>query len=89
MAILQPKFVKEQKYMPKCSILKCIRDIYPGRIDIIIYQIYQLVGGFPAKFVSSLRISQNIFFHMIGNKSFHFIFCEGAFPNWSIPLNVH
>ena len=33
----------------------------------------QFVGGFPAKFISS-RISQNIFFHMIGNKSFHFIF---------------
>ena len=34
MAILQPKFAKqEQKYMPKCSMLKCIRDIYPGRID--------------------------------------------------------
>ena len=65
-----------------CSILKCIRDIYPGRIDMIIYQIYQLVGGFPAKCASS-RISQNIFFHMIGNKSFHFIFWEGgggAFP---------
>ena len=30
----------------------------------IIYQIYQLVGGFPAKFVSS-RTSQNIFFHML------------------------
>ena len=58
------------------------RDIYPGRIDMIIYQIYQLVGGFPSKFVSS-RISQNIFFHMIGNKSFHFIFGRGgggAFP---------
>ena len=50
----------------------------PVRIDIIIYQVYQLVGGFPAKFVSS-RISQNIFFHMIGNnKSFHFIFWEGG-----------
>ena len=43
-----------------------LQDIYPVRIDIIIYQIYQLlVGGFPEKFVSS-RISQNIFFHMIG-----------------------
>ena len=62
--------------MPKCSMLECIRDIYPGRINIIIYQIYQLVGSFPAKFVSS-RIGQNIFFHMIGNKSFHFIFWEG------------
>ena len=44
---------KKQKYMPKCSMLKCIHDIYPGRIDMIIYEIYQLVGGFPAKFVSS------------------------------------
>ena len=51
-----------------------MRDSYPVQIDLIIYQIYQLVGGFSAKFVSS-RISQNIFFHMIGiNKSFHFIF---------------
>ena len=63
--------------MPTCSMLKCIRDIYPGRIDMIIYQIYQSVGGFPAKFVSS-RISQKIFFHMIGNKSFHFIRWEGG-----------
>ena len=54
-----------------------MRDISPGQIDMIIYQIYQLVGGFPAKFVSS-RIIQNIFFHMIGNKSFHFIFWEGV-----------
>ena len=50
-----------------------VRDIYLVPIDIIIYQIYQLVGGFPAKFVLS-RISRNIFFHMIGNESFHFIF---------------
>ena len=50
-----------------------LRDIYPVRIGIIIYQIYQFVGGFLAKFVSS-RITQTIFFHMIGNKSFHFIF---------------
>ena len=42
-------------------------------IDKLIYQIYQLVGGFLAKLLSSY-ISQNIFFHMIGNKSFHFIF---------------
>ena len=57
------------------------------RIDIIIYQLYQLVGGFPSKFVSS-HISQNIFFHMIGNKSFHFIFERGGggFQNWSIPF---
>ena len=54
-----------------------LRDIYPVLIDIIIYQIYQLVGGFPAKFVSS-HISQNIFFHMIGNKTFNFIFWEGG-----------
>ena len=50
-----------------------VRDIYQVQIDILIYQIYQYVGGFSAKFVSS-RISQNIFFHTIGNKSFHFIF---------------
>ena len=74
MVILHPKSAKKQKYMPKCSMLKCICDIYPGwiHVDMIIYQIYQLVGVFPATFVSS-RISQNIFFHMIGNKSFHFI----------------
>ena len=42
-------------------------------IDKLIYQIYQLVGGFLAIFLSSCII-QNIFFHMIGNKSFHFIF---------------
>ena len=63
--------------MPKCSMLKSICDIYPGQIDMIIYQIYQLVSGFAAKFVSS-RISQNKFVHMIGNKSFHFIFWEGS-----------
>ena len=80
MAILQPNSAKKkQKYMTKCSTLKCIRDIYPGRINMIIYQICQLVGGFPAKFVSS-RCSQNIFFHMIGIKSFHLIFLDGAFP---------
>ena len=71
--------------MPKWSMLKCIRDIYPGRIGMIIYQIYQLVGGFAAKFVSS-RISQNIFFHMIGNKRFNFIFERGRFQNRSIYL---
>ena len=56
MAIPKPKFPQKQKYMymPKCSMLKCIRNIYPGRIDIIIYQIYKLVGGFPAKFVSPI-----------------------------------
>ena len=48
-------------------------------IDKLIYQIYQLVGGFPAKFLSSCII-QNISFHIIGNKSFHFIFEIGAFP---------
>ena len=67
-----------------------LRDIYPGRIDMIIYRVNQLVGSFPAKFVSS-RISQTTFFHMIGNKSFHFIFFEGGgghFQNWAIPLNL-
>ena len=54
-----------------------MHDIYQVQIDIIFYQIYQLVGGFSEKFVS-LRISQYIFFHMIGNKSFHFIFWEGG-----------
>ena len=54
-----------------------MRDIYQAQIDIIMYQIYQLVGGFSSKFVSS-RISQNIFVYMIGNKSFHFIFWEGG-----------
>ena len=53
-----------------------MRAIYQVQIGIIIYQ---LLGGFSAKFVSS-RISQNIFFYMIGNKSFHFIFWNGAFP---------
>ena len=48
-------------------------------MDIIIYQIYQLVGGFPARFVSS-RISQNIFFH--------FIFLEGASPKLVFTFNV-
>ena len=52
-----------------------LQYIYPVQIDIISYQIYQLVGGFSAKFVSS-RISQNMLFHMIGNKNFHFIFWE-------------
>ena len=54
-----------------------VRDIYPVRIDMIISQIYQLVGGFPTTFVSSC-ISQDILFHMIGNKSLHFIFWEGG-----------
>ena len=65
-----------------------LRDIYPVRIDMIIYQIYQLVGGFPAKFVS-LRISQIIFFHIIGNKSFHFFFEKGAFPKLVFPFNTN
>ena len=55
--------------------------IYPVQIDIIIYKIYQLVGGLPAKFVSP-RISRNIFFRMIGNK----IFQWRRFQNWSLPL---
>ena len=57
-----------------------VRYIYQVQIDIILYHIYQLVGSFSAKFVSlHVRISQNIFFHIIGNKSFHFIFWEGPF----------
>ena len=80
---------------------RCIWDYatrarhYQVQKDIIIYQIYQLVGGISAKFVSS-RISQNIFFYMIGKKSFHFIFWGGGgggrFQNWSLrslPLKMH
>ena len=50
-----------------------------------IYQIYELVGGFPANFVSSC-ISQNIFFHMIGNESFHFIFWNWGVSNTGLYL---
>ena len=49
----------------------------------ITYQIYQLVGGFSAKFVSS-RISQNIFFHMIIRASISFE--RGAFPKTGLYL---
>ena len=51
MAILQPKFEKKkkEKYMPKCSMLKCIRDIYPGQIDMIIYQNISISRRFPGK----------------------------------------
>ena len=43
-------------------------------------QIYELVGGFPANLLSSC-ISQNIFFHMIGNESFPFHFLKlGRLP---------
>ena len=56
-----------------------MRDIYQVQIDIIIYKIYQLVGAFSAKFVSS-RISQNIFFHMIGG--------GGAFPKLVFTFNI-
>ena len=52
-------------------------------IDKLIYQIYQLVGGFLAKFVSSC-ISQNILFHMIGNIELPFHFLKlGRFQYWS------
>ena len=71
MAILQPKFAKKQKHMPKCSMLKCLRDIYPGRIDMIIYHIYKLVDGFLAKLVIRASIS---------------FFERGAFQNRSIPF---
>ena len=64
-------------YMGLRTRARHVRYIYQVQIDIIIYQIYQLVGGFSAKFVWS-RICQNVFFHMIGNKSFHFIFWEGG-----------
>ena len=66
-----------------------IRDNYQVQIHvgIIIYQIYQLVGGFSANFLSS-RISRNIFFHMIGtcNESFHFIFWEGGISKTGLYL---
>ena len=50
-----------------------------------IYQIYELVGGFPAILLSSC-ISQNIFFHMIGNESFHFIFWNWGVSNTGLYL---
>ena len=53
----------------------------------IIYQIYLLVGGFPAKSVSS-RISQNIFFPMIVNKSFPFIFWKGSVSKPGYTFNI-
>ena len=69
MAILSPKFAKKkQKYMPKCSRYLSRLDRYVNLPNISIS-----IGGFPVNCVSS-RISQNIVFHMIGNKSFHFIF---------------
>ena len=89
----QPKFAKNQKYVLECSMLKGIRNVYPGRIDMIIYQIYQLVGGFPAKFVSSC-ISQNIFFHMIHNRASTSFFERGGggggglFPKLVYTFNV-
>ena len=55
-------------------------------IDKLIYQIYQLVGSFPANLLSSC-ISQNIFFHIIGNKELPFHFLKlGRFQYWSLPL---
>ena len=45
--------VHRQMYM---GLRDTCTNIYQVQIDIIIYQIYQLVGGFLAKFVSS-RIS--------------------------------
>ena len=68
--------------------MRHVRDIYQVQIDIINYQIYQLVGGFSAKFVSS-RISQNIFFHMNGNKSFHFIFERGGVSKTGLYQLLH
>ena len=67
----------------------CLTYIYQVQIDIIIYQIYQFVGGFSATFVRS-HISQNIFFHMIGNKlraSISF-FERGAFPKLVFTFNM-
>ena len=65
-----------------------VRDTYvylSQTIDKLIYQIYQLVGGFPAKLLSSC-IGQNIFFHMIGNKSFHLIFWNWGVSNTGLYL---
>ena len=60
-----------------------LRYIYPVRIDIILYQMYQLVGGFPAKFVPS-RISQNIFFTWLVIRTSFSFFERGRFQNCSI-----
>ena len=86
----------DKKYGPvfvKLQALCTQKDVYGTRafishiIDKLIYQINQLVG-FPAKFVSSC-ISQNIFFHMIGNKSFHFICLKlGRFHYWSLSISL-
>ena len=62
-----------------------IRDIYPVRIDMITYQMYQLVGGFPAKCVAS-RVSQNIYFTWLVIRTSISFFERGNFQNWSIPL---
>ena len=51
----------------------------------VISQIYHLVGSFLAKLLSS-RTSQNIFFHVIGNNSFHFIFWEGVVSKTGVYL---
>ena len=67
---------KHSKYCTLCATRAFISHT---SIDKLIYQIYQLVSGFPAKILSSC-ISQNILFHMIGNKSLHFIFWNWAFP---------
>ena len=46
----------------------------------IIYQIYQLLGGFKLFVSSGKCISQNIFFHMIGNRALILFFERGAIP---------
>jgi len=49
------------------------RDIGQDLTDMTLLQINQSVGGFLSKIVSS-HVCLTIIFHMIGNKSFHFIF---------------
>ena len=44
MAILNLNLQMKQKNMPKCSMLKCMHNICPGRIDMIIYGIYQCIN---------------------------------------------
>ena len=60
--------------------------IYPVRIDITIYQIYQLVGGFPAKFVyHHVLVKTYSFTWLLIRASISFL-RRGRFQNWSLPL---
>ena len=86
MAILQPKFAKKQKYMSKCSVLKYICDIYPGRIDMIIYQIYQLVGGFPANLYNHVLVKTYSFTWLVIRASISFFWEGGICKTGLIPL---